>query len=51
MVSVYALPEDLFNKLEVAAAAHPSVRVGNPSKTWGVGFDIFEDDGGVIVPE
>ncbi|OJT03862.1 hypothetical protein TRAPUB_5453 [Trametes pubescens] len=40
---VVKLPEDLFNKLEAAAAAHPPKRVVNPSKGWGLSFDIFND--------
>lgn len=47
---VVKLPEDLFNKLEAAAAAHPPKRVVNPSKGWGLSFDIFDDDG-VVVPK
>lgn len=48
--TVVKLPEDLFNKLEAAAAAHPPKRVVNPSKGWGLSFDIFDDDG-VVVPK
>ncbi|KAH9891869.1 NADP-dependent oxidoreductase domain-containing protein [Cubamyces lactineus] len=48
---VVKLPEDLFNKLEKAATSHPPQRVVNPSKNWGLPFDVFNDDGGVIVPE
>ncbi|KAI0629805.1 NADP-dependent oxidoreductase domain-containing protein [Trametes polyzona] len=48
---IVKLPEDLFNKLEKAATSHPPQRVVNPSKNWGLPYDIFEDDGGVIVPE
>lgn len=40
---VTALPTDLFNELEAAAAAHPPQRVVNPSKGWGLDFDIFDD--------
>ncbi|OBZ71616.1 putative oxidoreductase C26F1.07 [Grifola frondosa] len=39
------LPAELFDKLENAATAHPPQRVVNPSKTWGLDFDIFDDDG------
>ncbi|EIW52463.1 uncharacterized protein TRAVEDRAFT_32150 [Trametes versicolor FP-101664 SS1] len=49
-LNVVKLPEDLFNKLEAAAAAHPPKRVVNPSKGWGLSFDIFDDDG-VVVPK
>ncbi|KAI0365357.1 hypothetical protein BV20DRAFT_973384 [Pilatotrama ljubarskyi] len=48
---VVKLPEDLFEKLEKAATSHPPQRVVNPSKNWGLSFDIFDDDGGVVVPE
>ncbi|KAI0823952.1 NADP-dependent oxidoreductase domain-containing protein [Trametes gibbosa] len=48
---VVKLPEVLFDKLEKAAAAHPPKRVVNPSQGWGLSFDIFNDDGGVTVPE
>lgn len=40
---VHVLPEDLFNKLEDAATSHPPQRVVNPSKDWGLDFDIFDD--------
>ncbi|KAI5123091.1 hypothetical protein M0805_001447 [Coniferiporia weirii] len=40
---VTALPEDLFTELEAAAAAHKPQRVVNPSKSWGLDFDIFDD--------
>ncbi|KAH8104946.1 Aldo/keto reductase [Phellopilus nigrolimitatus] len=40
---VTALPEDLFAELEAAAAAHPPQRAVNPSKSWGLDFDIFDD--------
>lgn len=39
---VSAIPQDLFDKLEAAAASHPPQRVVNPSKNWGLDFDIFE---------
>ena len=45
------LPETLFQKLENAAEAHPPKRVLNPSKKLNLGFDLFDDDGGVIVPD
>lgn len=47
---MYELPEELFQKLEDAATSHPPQRVANPSKSWGLDFDVFDDDGGVIVP-
>ncbi|PCH40515.1 hypothetical protein WOLCODRAFT_24169 [Wolfiporia cocos MD-104 SS10] len=40
---VHALPDDLFEQLEKAAAAHPPQRVVNPSKNWGLDFDVFDD--------
>ncbi|EMD39495.1 hypothetical protein CERSUDRAFT_80875 [Gelatoporia subvermispora B] len=40
---VVALPDDLFETLETAATSHPPHRVGNPSKGWGIPFDIFDD--------
>ena len=43
-MTVAALPEDLFDKLEAAAAAHPPQRVVNPSKGWKLGFDVFDED-------
>jgi hypothetical protein len=42
-VSVTLLPEHLFDQLEEAANAHPPQRVVNPSKGWGLDFDIFDD--------
>lgn len=50
-MTVVKLPQDLFDKLEAAAAAHPPKRVVNPSKGWGLSYDIFDDDGGVRVPD
>ena len=41
---VVALPKDAFEKLEAAAAAHPPQRVVNPSKNWGLGFDVFDEE-------
>jgi len=41
---VVTLPEDLFNKLEEAATAHPPQRVLNPSKNWGLDYDIFDEN-------
>lgn len=40
---VVTLPEDLFNELETAATSHPPERVVNPSRAWGLDFDIFYD--------
>jgi diketogulonate reductase-like aldo/keto reductase len=37
------LPQDLFDKLEEAATSHEPQRVLNPSKEWGLDFDIFDD--------
>ncbi|KAI8986165.1 NADP-dependent oxidoreductase domain-containing protein [Trametes punicea] len=48
---VVKLPDDLFDKLEKAATSHPPQRVSNPSKRWNLPFDVFDDDGGVIVPD
>ena len=49
--AVRRLPVELFNKLETAAQAHPPRRVVNPSKRYNLGYDIFDDDGGVLVPD
>ncbi|CCM00991.1 uncharacterized protein FIBRA_03039 [Fibroporia radiculosa] len=40
---IFALPEDLFEQLETAATSHPPLRVVNPSKSWGLGYDVFDD--------
>ena len=48
---VTKLPETLFAKLEEAATAHPPKRVVNPSERLKLGYDLFDDDGGVIVPD
>ncbi|KAI0747587.1 NADP-dependent oxidoreductase domain-containing protein [Fomes fomentarius] len=48
---VRKLPETLFGKLEKAATSHPPRRVVNPSKRYNLPYDIFDDDGGVIVPD
>lgn len=50
-MAVYELPEESFNKLEEAATSHPPQRISNPSKSWGLDFDVFDDDGGVTVPD
>ena len=39
-LQVSELPEDLFQEMEDAAASHPPQRVVNPSKSWGLNFDI-----------
>ena len=49
--AVTKLPEPLFQKLEAAAASHPPKRVVNPSERLNLGYDLFDDDGGVIVPD
>ena len=43
-MTVFKLPQDAFDKLEAAAAAHPPKRVVNPSERWGLGFDLFDDN-------
>ncbi|KAH9932757.1 NADP-dependent oxidoreductase domain-containing protein [Epithele typhae] len=48
---VTKLPETLFQKLEDAATSHPPKRVLNPSTRYNLGYDLFDDDGGVIVPD
>ncbi|KAL5524269.1 hypothetical protein ACEPAF_9409 [Sanghuangporus sanghuang] len=40
---VAALPDDLFTELEEAAVSHKPFRTVNPSKDWGLDFDIFDD--------
>ncbi|KAL0960495.1 hypothetical protein HGRIS_005533 [Hohenbuehelia grisea] len=40
---VAALPQDAFDKLEKAATSHAPQRVVNPSKSWGLDFDVFDD--------
>lgn len=42
-MAVFSLPQDLFDKLEQAATSHKPQRVVNPSKSWGLDFDIFDD--------
>ncbi|KAF7974297.1 hypothetical protein HWV62_12444 [Athelia sp. TMB] len=42
-LKVTPLPNRLFVRLEQAAAAHEPIRVVNPSKGWGLDFDIFDD--------
>ena len=41
--TVYELPQDLFDKLEKAAAAHPPKRSVNPSVGVGLGYDVFDE--------
>ncbi|CAL1701603.1 unnamed protein product [Somion occarium] len=41
---VVTLPDDLFDKLEKAATSHPPQRVVNPSKNWGLDFDVFDEN-------
>jgi diketogulonate reductase-like aldo/keto reductase len=41
-LQVFALPKELFDKIESAATSHPSKRLINPSRSWGL--DIFEDE-------
>ncbi|KAJ4472984.1 NADP-dependent oxidoreductase domain-containing protein [Lentinula aciculospora] len=36
------LPDAAFEKIEMAARAHKPQRGSNPSKNWGLDFDIFE---------
>ncbi|EGN97870.1 hypothetical protein SERLA73DRAFT_55975 [Serpula lacrymans var. lacrymans S7.3] len=40
---IFELPQDAFDTIERLAAAHPPKRVVNPSKSWGLNFDIFDD--------
>ncbi|EIN06805.1 Aldo/keto reductase [Punctularia strigosozonata HHB-11173 SS5] len=42
-LKVTALPDDLFDELEKAATSHKPQRVVNPSKGWGLDFDVFDD--------
>ncbi|KAK0460029.1 NADP-dependent oxidoreductase domain-containing protein [Desarmillaria tabescens] len=39
---VTKLPDELFEKLETAAISHEPKRGVNPSKGWGIDFDIFD---------
>jgi diketogulonate reductase-like aldo/keto reductase len=41
-LQVFALPKELFDKIESAATSHPPKRLINPSRSWGL--DIFEDE-------
>jgi len=40
---IFELPQDAFEKIEAAAAAHKPQRVVNPSQNWGLDYDIFDD--------
>jgi diketogulonate reductase-like aldo/keto reductase len=40
---VVALPQESFDRLEKAATSHEPQRIMNPSKDWGLDFDIFDD--------
>ncbi|KAI0792998.1 NADP-dependent oxidoreductase domain-containing protein [Irpex lacteus] len=42
-LQIYELPQDLFDKLEKAAASHPPKRTVNPSKALGLGYDLFDE--------
>jgi diketogulonate reductase-like aldo/keto reductase len=42
-IELFKLPGDLFEKLEKAATSHKPKRISNPSKSWGLDFDIFDD--------
>jgi hypothetical protein len=43
LFAVTKLPQEQFDKLEAAATAHKPVRAVNPSKGWGLGYDLFDD--------
>jgi len=40
---IVSLPQDSFDKLETAATSQEPHRTNNPSKNWGLEFDIFDD--------
>ncbi|KDQ49217.1 hypothetical protein JAAARDRAFT_43007 [Jaapia argillacea MUCL 33604] len=42
-LQIFELPKASFDKLEEAATSHPPQRVINPSKAWGLKFDVFDD--------
>nr|GAT52349.1 predicted protein [Mycena chlorophos] len=46
-LQVQALPQHLFDELEEAATSHAPYPRLNPSKGWGLDFDIFDGDEGV----
>jgi len=41
---IVPLPIESFKKLEIAATSHKPKRVVNPSKGWGLDWDIFDDE-------
>lgn len=41
---VFELPREDFDKLETAASKHPPERTSNPSKRWGLSFDVFDGE-------
>uniref|UniRef100_A0A0W0FC17 NADP-dependent oxidoreductase domain-containing protein n=1 Tax=Moniliophthora roreri TaxID=221103 RepID=A0A0W0FC17_MONRR len=41
-IHITKLPDELFEKLEKAATSHKPERGSNPSKSWGLDFDIFD---------
>ncbi|KAJ7051817.1 Aldo/keto reductase [Mycena amicta] len=45
-LQVQALPQDLFDQLEEAATSHEPYPRLNPSKGWGIDFDIFDGEDG-----
>lgn len=42
-IAVTKLPQELFDRIEKAATSHEPERAVNPSKGWGVDYDIFDD--------
>lgn len=38
------LPAAAFDAIEAASVSHPPQRVVNPSKAWGLDFDIFDEE-------
>lgn len=41
--AVKKLPQETFDAIEAAASAHEPLRVVNPSKGWGLKFDVFDE--------
>ncbi|KAK1232181.1 hypothetical protein PQX77_004693 [Marasmius sp. AFHP31] len=41
-IKIAKLPDEAFEKLERAATSHKPSRGSNPSKNWGLDFDIFD---------
>lgn len=41
--TVKKLPQETFDAIEAAATAHEPLRVVNPSKGWGLKFDVFDE--------